>query len=385
MQPLNGVRVIDFSTLLPGPLATLILAEAGAEVIKVERLNGGDDMRRYAPAFGTDSAGFALLNRGKRSVSADLKNPESRDKVCDLARNCDVLVEQFRPGVMARLGLDYETLRPMNPQLVYCSISGYGQTGARAAMAGHDLNYLAEAGMLSLGADRDGHPQLPPGLIADIGGGAYPAVMNILFALRARDRNGSGCHLDISMTDNLMTWMVDGLAHGFGGTTWLRPARGLLNGGSPRYQLYATSDAQYIAAAPIEQPFWENFCEAINLETESRDDSAEPQRSIAAVAARIAQRPAADWQHRFSGRDVCCTVVATLQQAVGELQAIGSDLLRHEVTGPNGEQMPALPVPLAPQWRDDAVESYPQLGEANAEYVEVLERTGIRSIATRRH
>ena len=372
MQPLNGVRVIDFSTLLPGPLATLILAEAGAEVIKVERPDRGDDMRRYAPAFGTDSAGFALLNRGKRSVSADLKNPESRDKIRDLARDCDVLVEQFRPGVMARLGLDYETLQAMNPRLVYCSISGYGQTGPRAGAAGHDLNYLAEAGMLSLGADRDGRPQLPPGLIADIGGGAYPAVMNILLALRARDGNGSGCRLDISMTDNLMTWMVDGLAHGLGGAAWLRPACGLLNGGSPRYQLYATSDAQYIAAAPIEQQFWEHFCDAIELEIESRDDRAGPQRSIAAVAARIARHPAAHWQYRFSGRDVCCTMIATLQQAVGELQAIRSDLLRYEITGPNGEQMPALPVPLAPQWRSEAVESYPQLGEANSEYFDVL-------------
>ncbi|MDH3377795.1 MAG: CoA transferase [Gammaproteobacteria bacterium] len=372
MQPLTGVRVVDFSTLLPGPLATLILAEAGAEVIKIERPEGGDDMRRYAPAWGQDSAGFALLNRGKRSVSADLKNPESRNKVRELARDCDVLVEQFRPGVMARLGLDFETLQTMNPRLVYCSISGYGQSGPRAGTAGHDLNYLAAAGMLALGADRDGRPQLPAGLIADIGGGAYPAVMNILLALRARDDNGCGCHLDISMTDNLMTWMVNGLADGFGGAAWPQPARGLLNGGSPRYQLYATSDAQYIAAAPIEQKFWESFCDAIQLETEFRDDSTEPQRSIAAVTARIAQHPAAHWQRQFSGRDVCCTLMATLQQAVEQLHATGSELLRCEVKGFDGEQMPALPVPLAPQWRGEEVDSYPPLGEANSEYFDNL-------------
>jgi crotonobetainyl-CoA:carnitine CoA-transferase CaiB-like acyl-CoA transferase len=145
MRPLAGVRVLDFSTLLPGPMATLLLAEAGAEVIKVER-PGGENMRGYAPQWGDVSATFALLNRGKKSIVADLKDTAARERMRALAAKCDVLVEQFRPGVMDRLGLGYESLRKLNPKLVYCAITGYGQTGPRRDRAGHDLNYIGDAG-----------------------------------------------------------------------------------------------------------------------------------------------------------------------------------------------------------------------------------------------
>jgi crotonobetainyl-CoA:carnitine CoA-transferase CaiB-like acyl-CoA transferase len=184
-QPLAGVRVIDFSTLLPGPLATLMLAEAGAEIVKIEKPWLGDELRAYAPQSGGSSIGFALLNRGKRSVALDLKDPAARGRLLPLLRTAAVLVEQFRPGVMARLGLGYEAIREINPRIVYCSITGYGQSGPKAAVAGHDLNYGAETGLLALAAGGPaGAPTVPPGLIADIGGGALPAVINILLALR---------------------------------------------------------------------------------------------------------------------------------------------------------------------------------------------------------
>src|SRR5215204_435609 len=141
MQPLKGIRVLDFSTLLPGPLATLLLAEAGAEVIKIERPGRGDEMRSYEPKFGTDSVNFALLNRGKRSVALDLKAPDALERLRPLLETSDVVVEQFRPGVMDRLGLGYDALSRMNPRIVYCAITGYGQDGPRAQVAAHDLNY----------------------------------------------------------------------------------------------------------------------------------------------------------------------------------------------------------------------------------------------------
>src|SRR3712207_4830385 len=187
--PLAGLTVLDFSTLLPGPLATLMLAEAGAEVIKVEK-PGGEDMRRFPPKVGSDAAPFAVLNAGKKSVVADLKTEEGRRSLAPLIERADILVEQFRPGVMDRLGLGYEAVRRINPRIVYCSITGYGQTGPRSGEAGPDINYQALAGLLSLS------PTMPAALVADIAGGAMPAVMNILLALRQRDVSGEGSRLD---------------------------------------------------------------------------------------------------------------------------------------------------------------------------------------------
>src|SRR5436305_12312487 len=161
MQPLAGVLVLDFTTLLPGPLATLMLAEAGAEVIKIER-PGGEDLRRYEPRFDGESAMFTLLNRGKQSLVADLKQAADRDRLMPLIKRADVLVEQFRPGVMARLGLGYEAVHAINPKLVYCSITGYGQTGPRADEAGHDLNYISHTGLLALNPGPPDRPVVPP-------------------------------------------------------------------------------------------------------------------------------------------------------------------------------------------------------------------------------
>src|SRR6187402_93024 len=193
--PLAGIRVVDFTTLIPGPFASLILSEAGADVIKVER-TGGDDLRAYGPYTDGASIPFALLNRGKSSRALDLKQAADRAAALALVDQADVLIEQFRPGVMARLGLGYDALAARNPRLIYCSITGYGQTGVRAATAAHDINILADTGMLSLVAGADGLPALPPVPIADLAGGTYPAVINILLALRRRDQTGLGCRLD---------------------------------------------------------------------------------------------------------------------------------------------------------------------------------------------
>src|SRR5581483_10322261 len=221
--PLDGILVVDFSTLLPGPLASLVLAEAGARVIKIERPGTGDEMRLYEPRFATTSVNFAMLNRGKESLVADLKDPAGRDTVRRLIDRADVVLEQFRPGVMDRLGLGYGELARTNPGLVYCSISGFGQTGKNVGVAGHDLNYLACAGLLDLVRDGTGAPALPPALIADIAGGAYPAVMNILMALVGRAASGRGAHLDVSMTDNLFPLMYWALGNTLGAGRPPRP------------------------------------------------------------------------------------------------------------------------------------------------------------------
>ncbi|HYF54369.1 MAG TPA: CoA transferase, partial [Salinarimonas sp.] len=233
--PLQGVTVLDFSTLLPGPLATFMLAEAGARVIKVER-PGGEDMRAFPPDVAGTSAPFAALNGGKEGLVLDLKDPAARERLRPLLREADVLVEQFRPGVMERLGLGYEALAAESPRLIYCSITGYGQEGPRAMEAGHDINYQAVTGLLSLA------PAMPAALVADIAGGAMPAVANILLALRQRDLTGQGSRLDIAMADAMFTFAWFGLAQGHATGRFPGAGENMLAGGNPRYGLYETAD-----------------------------------------------------------------------------------------------------------------------------------------------
>lgn len=369
MQPLTGVTVIDFSTLLPGPLASLILAEAGAEVIKVERPGDGDAMRGFGRPFGESSVEFMLLNRGKRSIELDLKAPDSRERLEPLIRRADVLIEQFRPGVMTRLGLGYDALHVLNPKLIYCSLTGYGQSGPKSGAAGHDLNYLAETGLLRLGADAHGDPVIPPALIADIGGGAYPAVINILLSLRQREQSGRGCFLDIAMTDHLFPFQY--WAQGIAEATARVPKPGaeLLTGGSPRYQVYRTQDGKYLAAAPLEQRFWENFCAAINLDASLWQDQNDLEATRAAVASIIESRTASEWMRVFSKTDACVCVVADVGEAMRDPQFAGRGLFSHRV-GDENTELTAAAVPLSPLFRSAPGRiPAPALGEANEQYL----------------
>lgn len=365
-QPLQGLRVLDFSTLLPGPLASLILAEAGAEVIKIERPGRGDEMRSYVPRFGDDSVNFALLNRGKRSIAIDLKAAGAIDRLAPLIASADVLLEQFRPGVMDRLGLGYEALSARNPRLIYCAITGYGQTGPRVDVAAHDLNFIAEAGMLGLSAGADGAPILPPALIADIAGGTYPAVINILLALRERDRTGHGSRLDIAMAENVFTFMYWALGNARAQEQWPVPGGELVTGGSPRYNIYRTQDGRFIAAAPLEDKFWATFCEVVGVPMEARDDGRDPATTRGVVAALIALDTAEGWHARFEGREVCCSVVASLEEALASAHFAARGVFSRSLQG-DGRTIPALPVPIAEAFRASGLDAgYPALGEANS-------------------
>lgn len=367
-KPLKGVRVLDFSTLLPGPMATLLLAEAGAEVIKVERPGTGEDMRQYPPMLTADTGvNFALLNRGKRSLTSDLKNPEEIIKIKVLLKQTDVLIEQFRPGVMARLGLGYEDLKAINPALVYCSITGYGQTGPKADVAAHDLNYIAEAGLLGLGADASGAPVLPPALIADIAGGTYPAVISILMALREAERTGEGAHLDIAMSDNMFAFMYWALGEREVQGKDPVPGGELVTGGSPRYQIYRCADGRYMAAAPLELKFWANFCRVIELPEALCDDRTDPLATKTAIAEIVAGRSSADWEIAFDGVDACVAIVRTLSEAAADPHFQARGLFRGTMAVGDRTVTP-LPVPIAPIYRDpDGGAVPPALGEMNAE------------------
>jgi alpha-methylacyl-CoA racemase len=372
MRPLEGLFVLDFSTLLPGPMATLLLAEAGAEVVKVERPGRGEEMRSYNPKWGRDSVNFALLNRGKKSIILDLKNEEDRARLRPLIERSDVIVEQFRPGVMARLGFDYESVAGINPRAIYCSITGYGQTGPKSDTAGHDLNYIGDAGLLSLSMGEPSWGVLPPALIADIAGGAYPAVMNILLALQERQRTGRGRYLDVAMADNLFTFMYWAIGNGLGSGLWPGNGTDLVTGGTPRYRLYGTADGKAVAAAPIEQKFWETFCELIGLEPQFRDDARDPAATAAHVAEIIASENADVWRSRFAGQDCCCSVVAELSEAIEDPHFKARGLFEYVLANEQGKKLPALPVPIDRGFRSpaSAAHSAPLLGAHNSDYLQ---------------
>ena len=351
MQPLAGLLVLDFTTLLPGPLASLMLSEAGAEVIKIER-PGGEDVRRFPPFVDGESAIFALLNRGKQGLTLDLKSEADRARLISLIERVDIVLEQFRPGVMARLGLGYETMHALNPRLIFCSISGYGQSGPRAGEAGHDINYIGNTGLLDLQPGPPDAPVVPPMLAADIAGGSFPAVINILLALRARDQSGQGCHLDIAMTDAMFTFGWAALALGAATGKFPKPGEHWLVGGSPRYRLYPAKDGKLIACGALEQKFWTAFTKAIELPAEFVNDFRDPKATRDAVAKLIAARTSDEWRPIFAAADCCTTIVLPLEQAMRDPHFVERGLFDYKVESAAGKNIPALPLPIAPQFRD---------------------------------
>ena len=363
--PLKGVLVIDFTTLAPGPLASLMLANAGAEVIKVERPGIGDEMRIYKDAFGDEGVTFALLNAGKRSITADLKKSKDLLKIKELIKKSDVVLEQFRPGVMAKLGLDYEALAAENPGLIYCSITGFGQNGPKASIAAHDLNYVADTGMLAIGDCSSGKPAIPQLLAADLAAGSYPAVMNILLALQQRNHTGKGTYIDISMTDCLFPLMFWGLGLGWGSGNWPQYGDQLLTGGSPRYQIYTTSDARFLAVAALEDRFWNVFCDIVKFDTESVDEKKHPQKVIQRLEEIVRTKSASEWRKLFEGRDACAVIVNTLEEAVQDVHYKTRGVFDRMIETETGNRVNALPLPIVANLQDcdTAIKKVPALGE----------------------
>jgi crotonobetainyl-CoA:carnitine CoA-transferase CaiB-like acyl-CoA transferase len=302
--PLSGVRVLDLTRLLPGPFATLVLADLGAGVDKVEGPEG-DYLRAIPPLRGDTSALFLALNRNKRSICLDLKQAAGRDALLRLASAYDVLCESFRPGVMDRLGLGYETLRERNPRLVHCSLSGYGETGPLAGRAGHDLTYMARSGALGLQGPPGEAPQLPAFQVADIGGGLWSAVA-VLAALAERHVTGAGKHLDISLLEASMGFAVAGLAEVQAGRT---PRRGdaALSGGLAVYATYATRDGKCVAFAALEAKFWESFCNGIGRPLDLSALVQGPHQAAwkRELASTFASRTRAEWE-AFARQHDCC-------------------------------------------------------------------------------
>lgn len=330
--PLSGLRVLDLTRLLPGPMATRHLVDFGAEVIRVEDPRSDDGMPAFPPQT-PDSSGqtsnpiWRALNRGKRSIRLDLKQPEGRALLLRLVRTADALVEGFRPGTLDKLGLGWDALHAANPRLVLCSISGYGQTGPLRLAAGHDLNYIAQAGVLDQ-IRAQGRPAVPNLQLGDLLGGTLAGLSALMIALWSAQRTGRGRAVDVSMTDALLAHHVfpagdlDAGAEPVAGRT-------LLTGGAPCYAVYATRDGGWLAVGALELKFWRAFCTAAGLDELAtrhwslgeEPGSAAAEETHSRVAERIAQRDRHDWATVFAATDACTNVVLTPREALASEHA----------------------------------------------------------------
>ena len=317
--PLSGIKVLDLSRLLPGPLASLVLADLGADVDKVEDTSGGDYLRVMPPQSGSGaeatSSIFLALNRNKRSAVIDLKKPKGKEALLRLARCYDVVLEQFRPGVLDRLGLSHATLLAENPRLVVCALTGYGQTGPLAQRAGHDLNYLARAGVLGFQGPEGGPPTVPGFQLADVSGGLY-AVIGIMGALMDRARTGKGSIVDVAMIETAMPFAIAGFGLAFGGQTPKAGGEALVGGIAP-YQTYATKDGKAMSLAALEPKFWMAFSSGVGHEVDMSDLVPGPHQVElkAKLSAVFAAKTRDEWVQYASERDCCLEPVLTPDEA----------------------------------------------------------------------
>jgi len=351
--PFDGLKVLDLSRLLPGGFCTLLLADFGADVIKVEDTGMGDYIRWTPPQFeGAEpsAAGslFLSLNRNKRSVRLDLKSEAGRDVFLRLVRDADVLVESFRPGVMDRLGVGYERLRAENPGLVYCAITGYGQTGPYTHRSGHDLNYLGLNGLLSLTGDADGPPVSAAGQIADLGGGALMGAFGILTALRERDRSGEGQFVDVSMFDGALSWLAMVAARVFAAED--RPRRGheMLAGSLVCYRPYRCADG-WVTLGALEPKFFQAWCEGVGrpdlVGSQFQAPGSDAHHEIEQV---FLSRTRDEWQAFADEHDCCVEPVLEVEEALAsELVRAREMVLEFEQPGAGTVRGLGMPVKLS--------------------------------------
>ncbi len=336
-----GVRILDLSRLLPGPYCSLLFADLGADVIKVEEPGLGDYARITSPYWGDSQIGayFLLLNRNKKSLSLNLKAEGGKTVFRRLVESADVLLESFRPGVMDRLGLGWTALSALNPRLIYCAITGYGQDGPYRDLVGHDINYMGYAGALSVTGPRDGAPLMPGVQVADLGAGSLLAAFAITAALYHRRESGRGQFIDAAMTDGVVSWLTPYLGPYF--ATGRVPARGeeRLNGGWICYQVFEAADGGYVTLGALEPKFWANFCRLLG-----REDLIPFQYAVGEARTRVEAdvraifrtRPRDEWVRLLHTEDVCSGPVLAMDEVVRDPQLAGRGLfqaVRHPTLG----------------------------------------------------
>ncbi len=345
--PLQNLKILDFTYLLPGPYGTMILADLGADIIKVENPNNPDMLRMLPPVVNGISAVYAHINRGKKSLALDLKSPESKDIIYTLIKEYDVVIEQFRPGVLEKLGFGYNNLKTINPSIIYCSLTGYGQTGSYAQRAGHDINYMALSGVDSFSGKKDTGPSLHGIQIADIASGAKNMVIAVLAAYIKRQATGEGDYIDLSITDGVFAMTAFTTAAFLEGEPLPLPETQMLNGGGI-YDYYATADGRFLSVGPIEPKFFQSFCQVIGYTEilQSVDFSPQTvQNHKKKIAAIIASKPLSYWITVFSQIDACVEPVRTLEEAVNNPPLSERDMIV-EITDENGAHFRQIGNPI---------------------------------------
>jgi len=329
-QALEGIRILDFSRMLPGPYCSMMLGDLGAEVIKVEEPIVGDPTRRSPPIIDGRSAPFAQVNRNKKSIAIDLKKPEGRDIFLKLASTADCVLEQFRPGVVDRLGINYAAVSEVNPRIVYCSLTGFGQDGPHRERSGHDLNYLALSGVLGLTTDDRGKPVIPGVQVADLAGGMI-AGFAILAALLAREKTGRGQYVDVSMFDVMLSMLPIPAAHHFAGKTIPVGGKYVLSGAYPFYNVYQTSDGKFMTLGALEPKFWANFCKKIerdDLIARQFDAGEQRQNLFEEVRTVFKSKTQSEWIELMRDADCCCEPVLSMAEAFEHSQTRARELIR---------------------------------------------------------
>jgi len=343
---LDGLRVLDLSRLLPGPYATQLLADAGAEVIKIEDTGTGDYARVMPPYTDHgDGAIFDAINRGKRSVALDLKSDDGREAFMRLAETADVIFEQFRPGVVDRLGIDYEAVRERNDDVIYCSLSGFGQTGPHADRVGHDLNYVGMAGLLDLTrADEDSQPEIPGYPIGDMSGGLFAAFSMVGAVLSRELGNTGGEYVDVAMTDVVASFSHAVAYDALAGEE-PRPGETPLTGGMPWYDVYETADGEYVTLAALEPKFWSTFCEAVGreglIETHMTQDPAEMAALREELETLFAERTRDEWEAALGDIEAMVAPVRPLRDALESEYADARNLVERPDSRPPRVGFPA--------------------------------------------
>src|SRR5579885_2701586 len=342
MLPLAGVRVLDLSRLLPGGLASQMLGDLGADVIKVEEPGLGDYGRFMPPLVNGMSLYFLAMNRNKRSIALNLKTEQGREVFRRLARGADVILESFRPGVLERLGVGYPQLREINPRIIYCAISGYGQEGPYRLRAGHDLNYVGYAGLLSHNRERaEDIPTMPATQLADIAGGALPAVIGILAALAGRVTSDQGRFVDVSMMEGSLALMPLLVATTLNSGQEPAPGTGHLNGGLPAYHVYATRDGKAITLGALEPKFWSAFCARVErpdlLPLHQPANAAEREQVAGELRALFLTKTRDEWVAEFNEIETCFGPVNTLAEALQDPQVQALGAVQRATLGASGE------------------------------------------------
>ena len=330
--PLEGIKVLDLSRMAPGPYCTMILADLGADVLRIEEV--GLSGRRAAVqdaekgAFwlnrSEEDSAYDAMGRNKRSIALNLKNQEAREIFYKLARTADVVVEEFRPGVVKRLGVEYETIKKINPRIVYCSVTGYGQTGPYRDMVGHDLNYISIAGAQGMIGTPNGTHAIPWNLLADYAGGGMVAAIAVLAALTARQATGEGRYVEVAMADGVVYLMAQLLSDYFQSGIVPQMGKGRLDGGDPRYSIYRTKDDKYIAIASLEPWFYEELCKAMGLEhlTPFKSMGQEDAKVQLELEEAFLSRTRDEWFHVLSQVDSCVGKVYSLDEVASDPQLI---------------------------------------------------------------